>query len=160
MLQPAFMHGIGCLKQYDFVYDILIFPDQLKYTTAFVAAFPDQPFIIDHIAKPGIKNHDIDTWRKDMTALSKYQNVHCKLSGMVTEASWQHWKKDDFKPYIDVIVEAFGLDRILFGSDWPVCLVAGTYEEVVDLVEDYFAAFTKDEQDKVFSANAVRFYKL
>ena len=79
---------------------------------------------------------------------------------MVTEASWQHWKKDDFKPYLDVIVEAFGIDRILFGSDWPVCLVAGTYEEVVGLIEDYFAAFTKDEQEKIFSTNAIRFYKL
>jgi len=160
MLRPAFMHGIGCLKRYDFVYDILIFPDQLKYTAAFVAAFPEQAFIIDHIAKPGIKNHDIDAWKKDITAVAQYQNVYCKLSGMVTEASWQHWKKDDFKPYLDVIVEAFGIDRILFGSDWPVCLVAGTYEEVVGLIEDYFAAFTKDEQDKIFSTNAIRFYKL
>jgi L-fuconolactonase len=160
MLQPAFKRGIGLLKQFGFTYDILIFPDQLEYIPAFVAAFPDQPFVIDHIAKPYIKDKKIEAWKKDMLPISRFENVYCKISGMVTEANWKNWKQEDFKPYLDTVVEAFGIKRIMFGSDWPVCLVAASYAEMMAIVKDYFSAFTQDEQDLFFGANATLFYNL
>ncbi len=160
MLKPAFMNGIRKLKRYGFTYDILIYTDQLKFTKDFVAVFPDQPFVIDHIAKPNIKEHKLDDWKKGITAVAEHQNVYCKISGMVTEAGWFKWKKKDFKPYLDVVVEAFGINRIMFGSDWPVCLVAATYEQVKGIVNDYFLKFSKDEKDAFFGKNAIKFYNL
>jgi L-fuconolactonase len=160
MLQPAFMNGVSLLKKYNYTYDILIFKDQLQYIPKFVSAFPDQPFIIDHIAKPDIKNREIDRWEKDIRQLAPFENLYCKMSGMVTEADWKNWKKEDFKPYLDVVVETFGTDRIMFGSDWPVCLVAASYSEMLGIVEDYFSTFSKDEQENIFGLNAIRFYNL
>lgn len=161
MLQPAFMNGISLLKKYNFTYDILIFKDQLQYIPKFVSVFPDQPFIIDHIAKPDIKKGDIDQWRNDIQQLSRFENLYCKISGMVTEADWKNWKKEDFRSYLDIVVEAFGIDRIMFGSDWPVCLVAAaSYNEMLGIVEDYFSPFSKEEQEKFFGLNAIRFYNL
>jgi L-fuconolactonase len=124
MLRPAFLNGISLLKKYGYTYDILISHDQLKYTADFVARFPDQPFVIDHIAKPNIKQQQIKDWANDIRVVAKFENVHCKVSGMVTEADWKAWKPADFHPYLDVIVEAFGINRIMFGSDWPVCKIA------------------------------------
>lgn len=160
MLTPAFLNGIRHLQQYNFTYDILIFPDQLQYVPEFVSQFPGQPFVIDHIAKPNIKERKIDDWKKDIETVAKFENVYCKISGMVTEADWKNWKKEEFKPYMDVIVDAFGLNRIMFGSDWPVCQVAASYEEVVGILEDYFSSYSKDEQEKVFLTNAREFYTL
>jgi L-fuconolactonase len=160
MLRPAFKRGIAALHAYGFTYDILIFPDQLAFTKKFIEAFSYQPFVIDHIAKPYIKHKKIDDWKTDITAIAKFENVSCKVSGMVTEADWKTWKKEDFRPYLDVVVEAFGMKRLMFGSDWPVCLVAASYSEVVNLVSEYFSTFTKEEQDAVFGGNAARFYNL
>jgi len=160
MLQPAFMNGILLLRKYNFTYDILIFKDQLQYLPKMVSSFPDQRFVIDHIAKPDIKNGEIDQWKKDIQKIARFENVHCKISGMVTEADWKNWKKEDFKPYLDAVVEAFGTDRIMFGSDWPVCLVAASYKEMLDIVEDYFSSFSEEEQEKFFGWNAIRFYNL
>ncbi|HTR28189.1 MAG TPA: amidohydrolase family protein [Puia sp.] len=161
MLKPAFKRGIALLNKFGYTYDILIFPDQLGYTREFVAAFPDQPFIIDHIAKPHIKDRLItEEWKEAIRAVARCPNVYCKISGMVTEADWKHWKPEHFKPYLDTVVEAFGTNRVVFGSDWPVCLVAAAYEQVVAIVEDYFAAFSADERSALFGANAARFYHL
>jgi L-fuconolactonase len=160
MLQPAFMNGISLLKKYNFTYDILIFKDQLQYLPKFVSVFPDQPFVIDHIAKPDIKNKLIDEWKKDISILGQFENLYCKVSGMVTEADWKEWKKEDFQPYLDVVIETFGVNRIMFGSDWPVCLVAASYDEVVGIAEDYFSTFSKEEQERIFGSNAIEFYKL
>ncbi|MEO5888973.1 MAG: amidohydrolase family protein [Ferruginibacter sp.] len=160
MLKPAFMNGIAKLQQFRFTYDILIFPDQLKYATELVAAFPGQKFVLDHIAKPVIKEHEIVDWKRDISALAKYQNCHCKISGMVTEADWKNWKKEDFNPYLDTVVNAFGTDRIMFGSDWPVCLVAASYAKMLAVVTDYFSSFTNNEQEKFFGSNAIEFYNL
>ena len=160
MLRPAFKKGIGELHAFGFTYDILIYPDQLLYTEEFVKLFPYQPFVIDHIAKPHIKDKKIDQWKKEMQVLGKYENVSCKISGMVTEADWKNWKKEDFRPYLDVVLETFGTHRIMFGSDWPVCLVAATYNQVVDLVKDYFSKLSENEQEAFFKRNAERFYKL
>jgi L-fuconolactonase len=160
MLNPNFKRGIAALQQYGFTYDILIFPDQLKFSTEVVSLFPEQNFVIDHIAKPYIKRKEINEWKEDMEAIALHQNVYCKISGMVTEADWKAWKKEDFKPYLDVIVNAFGTNRIMFGSDWPVCLVAASYEEMLGIVSDYFSAFSNAEQEQFFGLNATRFYNL
>ena len=160
MLRPAFKKGIGELHAFGFTYDILIYPDQLSFTEEFVKSFPYQPFVIDHIAKPHIKDKKIDQWKKEIQALGKYENVSCKISGMVTEADWKNWKKEDFRPYLDVVLETFGTHRLMFGSDWPVCLVAATYNQVVDLVKDYFSKLSANEQEAFFKKNAERFYKL
>lgn len=160
MLRPAFRRGISSLHSFGYTYDILIFPDQLKFTEKFVEGFPYQPFVIDHLAKPYIKDKKIDEWKKDMLAIAKYDNVFCKVSGMVTEADWKNWANEDFRPYLDVIVDSFGMNRLMFGSDWPVCLVAASYKKMIDVVREYFSTFTKSEQDAFFGGNAVRFYNL
>lgn len=161
MLKPAFKRGVSLLKKFGYTYDILIFPDQLGYTREFVAAFPDQPFIIDHIAKPHIRDRYItEEWKDAIRAVARYPNVWCKISGMVTEADWKNWKPEHFKPYLDTVVEAFGPKRIVFGSDWPVCLVAAGYEQVVAVVEEYFAGFAAEDRAAFFGGNAVEFYRL
>ena len=160
MLRPAFMRGIEALKEFDYTYDILIFPDQLSYARELVAAFPQQKFVIDHIAKPLIKEKKIDDWKRGMIDIARHENVYCKISGMVTEADWKKWKKSDFSPYLDTVTAAFGIDRIMFGSDWPVCLVAAPYQEMMEIVRDYYALFSKDEQQKIFGKNAIEFYNL
>ena len=161
MLQPDFMRGIGALKQFDYTYDILIYPDQLKHSLELVKKFPDQPFVLDHLGKPNIKDGQIDEWKKDIQNLAALENVYCKVSGMVTEAKWNEWKKNDFTPYMDAIVEAFGTDRLMFGSDWPVCLVAAaSYEEVLEIVNSYFEAFSDSEKEMVFGKTAIKFYNL
>ena len=160
MLRSDFKRGIGKLKQFGYTYDILIFPDQLNHTVEFVHAFPDQPFVLDHLAKPYIKDHKIDEWKKDLKKLASSENVFCKISGMVTEARWQGWTKEDFLPYLEVAVEAFGTSRLMYGSDWPVCLVAASYRQVFNLVQEFFSRFSQEEQDLIFGKNAVRFYNL
>jgi len=160
MLRPAFKRGIGLLNAYNFTYDILILPDQLQYNRELVKSFPDQRFVIDHIAKPDIKNKKINDWEKDMRALASYKNVYCKISGMVTEADWHHWNIKDFFPYLDIIVQTFGTKRIMFGSDWPVCLVAASYEQMMAIVQEYFSSFSENEQNDFFANNAIKFYNL
>lgn len=160
MLQPNFLNGIAALKEFDFTYDILIFPKHLPAAITLVKQFPEQKFVIDHIAKPYIKAGLIDDWKKDMNAIAQYKNVYCKISGMVTEADYQHWKLSDFKPYLDAVVNAFGTNRIMFGSDWPVCLVAASYTKMMDIVKDYFSSFSGTEQNDFFGNNASAFYNL
>lgn len=160
MLQPDFKNGIAALQSFNFTYDILIYPDQLPYAKQLAALFPEQKFVVDHLAKPYIKFKKIEQWKNDLKAIAQHQNVYCKLSGMTTEADWQQWQNEDLKPYIDVAVEAFGANRILFGSDWPVCLLAAGYKETVGIAQHYFSSFSRDEQNKVFGQNAVDFYNL
>lgn len=160
MLKSAFMHGLSKLAKYGFTYDILIFADQLRYIPEFALAFPNQKFVLDHIAKPDIKNAEIDQWKKQINEVAKHQNVWCKISGMVTEADWKNWKQQDFVPYLDAIVEAFGTRRIMYGSDWPVCLLAASYENVLGIVEQYFAGFSESERQLFFGGNAIQFYNL
>lgn len=160
MLLPKFMNGIARLQQFGYTYDILIFTDQLQYLPKFLSVFPKQKFVLDHIAKPPIKDGQIDSWKKDIQAVAQYHNLYCKISGMVTEADWQNWKPADFKPYLDVVVEAFGINKIMYGSDWPVCLVAGGYEKMKKSMDGYFSSFSKDEQDLFFGVNASNFYNI
>jgi len=160
MLNADFKRGIAKLKQFGYTYDILVYTDQIAYANEFAAAFPGQPFVIDHIAKPKIKEKDIAGWEKDMRAIAKNENVLCKVSGMVTEADWKNWKQEDFTPYLDVVFEAFGADRVMYGSDWPVCRVAATYGEMLGIAQAYVAKLSTDEQSKFWGGNAVKFYSL
>lgn len=160
MLRPKFKAGISALGLFDFTYDILIFHDQLDQAIQLVKLFPDQKFVLDHIAKPDIKSGEFVTWQTNIKKLALHQNVFCKISGMVTEAEWKTWKPTDFKVYLDTVVKAFGTERLMYGSDWPVCLVAATYEEQLGIVSDYFAGFSTLEKKKIMGGNASKFYKI
>ena len=160
MFGKDFRNGISALKQFDFTYDILIFHRQLPAAIDLVKSFPEQAFVIDHIAKPDIKSGDIASWKKGIEEIAKFENVSCKISGMVTEADWNSWKPSDLKPYLDVIFENFSADKLMFGSDWPVCNVASNYTEVVKTLEDYITLFSIEDQNKIWYENAKSFYKL
>lgn len=160
MLRDDFLNGVSRLEKFNLTYDILIFPRHIKYAVEFVNRFPNQPFIVDHIAKPFIKKGQIEPWRSDMQELAVAENVYCKLSGMVTEASWDGWKKQDFLPYMEAVLDMFGPGRVMFGSDWPVCTVAAEYEQVLEIVDDFAASLTPQEQSGIMGLNAVDFYNL
>jgi len=160
MLNPQFMKGIAALKNYDLAYDILVFPDQLGYTNQFIKNISGVRFVIDHIAKPDIKNQNIDKWEHSMRLIAQHENAWCKISGMITEADWKNWQYDDFVPYLDIVFEAFGANRVMFGSDWPVCNVAGGYDKMIGIVEQYTAKLSADEQCRFWGLNAIEFYKL
>ncbi len=160
MLTPGFRRGLAALEPLGFTYDLLILPDQLAYAQQLVAAFPNQPFVLDHLAKPPIESGEITAWTQGIRALAAHDNVWCKVSGLVTEAAWQTWQPTDFRPYLDVVFEAFGPGRVMFGSDWPVCNVAGGYHAVVSLARAYLAGFSASEQAQFWGENAADFYKL
>jgi len=160
LLGKDFVYGISVLSKYNLAYDILIFPKHLKVAYEFVSRFPSQKFVLDHIAKPDIKNKALSPWKEDIKRLALHKNVYCKLSGMVTEANWQYWEKEDFIPYLDVVFEAFGPDRLMIGSDWPVCTLAGGYGEVMGIVETYLNPMDEMTRNKVLGENAIGFYNL
>lgn len=160
MLRTDFLTGIAALREYGLTYDILIFPKQLPAAIELVRKFPEQPFVLDHIAKPVIREGLIEPWSVQIKELAKSPNVHCKISGMVTEARWNDWKPSDFRPYLDVVWNAFGEDRLMFGSDWPVCLLSGDYAQVSSIVTDYLAQFPETTREEVLGGNAIRFYNL
>lgn len=160
MQNPKFVRGVQQLSNHNFTYDILIYPTMLKDAKHLVKSCPDTQFVIDHLAKPYIKEQKISQWGNYMQKLGELPNVYCKISGMVTEADWENWKKEDFYIYLDIVLNSFGIDRLMYGSDWPVCLVAAEYEEQLDIIKTYFGELTLSEQDKIFGENAVRFYGL
>jgi len=160
MFGEAFRNGIQALKPFDYTYDILIFERQLPAAISLVKDFPNQRFVIDHIAKPDIKSGSIDSWKKGIEEIAKHDNIWCKISGMVTEADWKNWKPEDLKPYLDVIFENFSTDKVMYGSDWPVLNVASDYNEVVKTLEDYIAGFSIEDQNKIWFENAILFYNL
>lgn len=160
MLKPAFQNGIAALGGLGFTYDLLIFPDQLGFAEKLIAGFPNQSFVLDHIAKPDIKNGNIGEWGKQVRSLAKHEQVYCKVSGLVTEADWKTWTNADFKPYLDIVFEAFGPKRLMYGSDWPVCLLAADYGQVLNLMEQYIADLSQTEQTLFWGENAVNFYNL
>ncbi|MFD0990015.1 amidohydrolase family protein [Mariniflexile jejuense] len=160
LLRPNFLRGVSLLEKHNYTYDILIFPHQLGATLEFVKRFPNQKFIIDHIAKPYIKDSFYDGWAVLMKEIAKQENVFCKLSGMITEADYNHWKPEQIHPYMNLVLEAFGSNRLLFGSDWPVCLVAGNYSKVKELVVNFISKLSANEQQNIMGANAIKFYNL
>ena len=160
VLGADFVRGLRQLRPYGLTYDLLIYPQQLPAAVQLVAMLPEQPFVLDHLAKPRIKTGAIQEWRRDVEALAQHGNVCCKVSGMVTEAEWRGWKPADFTPYLDVVLQAFGPERLMFGSDWPVCLLAGEYAEVVGIVADFFGRLSAAEQQFIWGGTATRFYGL
>jgi len=160
LLREEFGRGIALLEEFDLAYDILIYTKHLPVTAEFVEQFPRQRFVLDHLAKPPIKNREIDEWARGIRRLAAFPNVFCKLSGLVTEADWQHWTPEDIHPYLDVAFEAFGSARLMVGSDWPVCLVAGTYRRVMNVVSKYLERHSSETQDAVLGGNARQFWRL
>jgi L-fuconolactonase len=148
------------LPGFGLTYDLLLYPPQLPAAVELAALLPEQPFVLDHLAKPLIKTGEIQPWRRDIEALAKHGNVCCKVSGMVTEAAWRGWKAADFMPYLDVVLEAFSPGRLMFGSDWPVCLLAGEYSDVVGIVSDFVSRLSTTEQALLWGGAATRFYGL
>jgi L-fuconolactonase len=153
-----FRNGIRCLGKHDFTFDILIFPQHLPEALSFVKAFPNQKFVIDHLAKPHIKAGSMKEWRPFMQEMAQCDNVWVKLSGMVTEADWKAWKQEDMRPYLDVLLEHFGPSRLMYGSDWPVCLLAADYQRQMAVVVDYISSLSEPEQALIMGNNAREFY--
>jgi len=160
LLRDDFQRGVAALKAFNYTYDLLVYHYQLHPATQFVAQFPDQKIVIDHCAKPDIKNKEINEWAKYMREIAAHPNVCCKLSGLFTEAAWKEWSAGEFYPYLDVVFEAFGVDRLMFGSDWPVILVSGMYVQWKSLLEKYMENYSEEDRAKVFGLNAVNFYNL
>lgn len=160
LARPEVIKGIEHLGKHGFTYDILIKPPQLNAALTLVHALPDQPFVIDHIAKPYIAAGEIDAWKAGMQQIAKNKNVFCKISGMVTEADWRTWNYEQLQPYLDTVLEIFGPDRLMFGSDWPVCLVASSYTQWVQTVDCFVSTLSVTEQEAIWHNNATRFYHL
>jgi L-fuconolactonase len=160
LLKPEFARGLARLQEFRLAYDLLLFPKHLPSAVRLVQQMPRQRFVLDHIAKPMIRAGMMQPWRNDIRELAAHPHVMCKISGLVTEAQLKGWKKEDFRPYLDVVFEAFGEDRLMFGSDWPVCLLAGSYEDVHGLAADYFSQFPAEAQRKLFGENAAAFYRV
>src|SRR4051812_20585988 len=160
MLRPEFIRGISKLRSFQLAYDLLVFPRQLPAALELVQRFPEQRFVLDHIAKPGIKAGVLNPWKDHIEQLAGFPNVWCKVSGMVTEADHEHWKPMDFQPYLDIVFEAFRPERLIFGSDWPVCLFAGSYRQVFELVQGYTQEFSAASRHCFFTENAVEAYRL
>lgn len=160
MLREDFLEGIASLAEFTFTYDILIYPKQLPAAIELVNRFPEQRFVVDHMAKPLIRSRTMEPWAEQMRAIARNKNVYCKVSGLITEADWQNWQEKDLRPYLDVGFEAFGPDRLMFGSDWPVCLLAGDYDRVRAVVMNYIRDLPLSQQENVFGLNAVQFYGL
>jgi L-fuconolactonase len=158
MARDDLRRGIAALAEFGLTYDILIYAPQLGAAVDLTVAFPDQPFVLDHIGKPDIRSGAFDAWARGIAALSRQRNVWCKLSGMVTEADWSAWSPEDFAPYIDTIFDWFGPERTMVGSDWPVCTLAGAYEDVMAVAMDRIARLAPDDRAAVLGDNAARFY--
>jgi L-fuconolactonase len=160
ILNRDFCRGVSTLGRFGLTYDILVFPRHLPYVVKFLSKFPDQPFVIDHMAKPAIKAGEIMQWRKHLKEVAGFQNVYCKLSGMVTEAEPHNWAADDFKPYIDAAIECFGTGRVMFGSDWPVCNLSASYKQGCSILEENTSGLSGSEKDRLWGLNAKEFYNL
>ncbi len=160
MLRPDFRRGISQLREFDLTYDLLLFPQHLKVAVKLVEEFPEQPFVLDHIAKPKIAQGLYSPWQEDLHQLAKFRNVSCKLSGMVTEAKWKQWRPEDFHRYLDIVSGAFGWSRLMIGSDWPVCTLSGEYEPVMKIVMDYVQKFPAEAQAAILGENCACFYRI
>jgi len=160
MLREDFNLGIAKLKAYNLSYDILIFERHLPQTCMFVDKHPEQVFILDHIAKPLIKKNVLFPWREQIRELAKREHVYCKISGLITEADINKWTEKQLIPYLDIVLEAFGAERLLFGSDWPVCLLGCNYTDWFQLVQRFLEPLSENEKKKIMGLNAIRVYKL
>ncbi len=160
MLRKDFNRGISSLSAFNLVYEILVFEHQLPQVIKFVDRHPHQIFVLDHIAKPRIKENMISPWKGNLTKLALRNNVYCKISGLVTEADPDQWDKQQLIPYLEAVLESFGSQRLMFGSDWPVCLLASEYKLWLDIVTAFIAFLSQEEQSLILGRNAVEVYHL
>jgi L-fuconolactonase len=160
MLGEHFRRGIASLREFGLPYDLLLFPRHLPVAVRLVEEFPDQVFVLDHIAKPAIREGQISPWQEDLKALARHPRVYCKLSGMVTEAAWKAWNADDFRPYLDTVINAFGVDRVMIGSDWPVCTLSGDYAPTMRIVGDYVERFPQAVRERILGGTCADVYRL
>jgi Predicted metal-dependent hydrolase of the TIM-barrel fold len=160
LLREDFMNGIASLEKYGLTYDLLLFPKHLPYAAELAEKFPNQPFVLDHIAKPDIAGKGFHPWAQDLAQLAAHPNVYCKLSGIVTEAVWGKWTEEDFTVYLDTVTSCFGIDRVMIGSDWPVCTLSGTYEQTMNIVKHYVEALPNEERSLVLGGNCAKFYRI
>ena len=160
MFRPAFLQGLELLQNYSLTYDLLLFPKHLKGATELVGLLPDQTFILDHISKPPVSSGILQPWKDDLEALASRSNVWCKISGMVTEADHNRWRYEEFVPYLDTVLNAFGRDRIMLGSDWPVCRLAGEYKEIMDIPLRFIEDLKEDDKIRIYRQNAIECYQL
>jgi len=161
IIGEEFVRGVKLIGLRDYTYDILIFEKQLPATVEFVNKLPEQRLVIDHIAKPDVKTGMSNRWKEAMIELGNYDHVHCKLSGMITEADWKTWKPDDLMPYIEVVFKAFGPERLMVGSDWPVCLAAAdSHADTINVVERFTKGMSEEDMTAIYGGNACSFYNL
>lgn len=160
MLLPEFRRGIGALAEFGLTYDLLVRPPHLPVALKLVQEFPNQPFVVDHIAKPLIQDRALEPWQAGLRRLAQCRNVYCKLSGMVTETAWRAWRPEDFAAYLDIVLDAFGDNRVMIGSDWPVCTLSGDYLPVMQIVMNYIDRLPRESQEKVLGGNCARFYRV
>ncbi len=160
ILREDFQGGIGKLQAFGLVYDLLLFPKHLQKAARLVEAFPEQRFVLDHLGKPPIKSGEIDFWQTELEQLALLPNVYCKLSGMVTEADLVSWKREDFIPYMAVILNSFSPLRVMLGSDWPVCNLGGEYSEVMGISKDFIRELSLADQKLIQYQNAINCYQL
>ena len=164
LLGEEFVAGLKQLRPHGLTYDLLLYPPQLPAAVELVASLPEQPFVLDHLAKPRVKTWaklaDRHSWQRDIEALARHENVCCKLSGLVTEAAWRQWRPADFAAYLDIALATFGPERLMFGSDWPVCLLAADYAEVAGIVRDFCDTLSAADQTAIWGGTATRFYDL
>ncbi len=158
LLREDVVRGIAALHSFGYPYDVLVYPRQLPAAVELMRRLPEQKFVIDHIAKPDLRRGVLEPWASQIRSVAKYPHVYCKVSGLVTEANWQNWSREDFRPFLDVVWEAFGAKRLMFGSDWPVCLLASDYPRVKELIDNYVQQFTSAERAQIFGETAARFY--
>lgn len=160
IVRPEVVRGLKVLQKHQVPFDLLFYVQHLRHAPTLAEMLPELPMVIDHLSKPRIKAQEIKSWQSDLMNAAKSPNVFCKLSGMVTEADWQNWKPQDLKPYVETALEAFGAERCMFGSDWPVCELAGTYRQVFDALTDVLGPITLTERENIFCNTAKRFYRL
>jgi len=158
LFRPDVRRGIKQLRAFNLTYDLLIFPRQLPAAITLVETMTEQPFVLDHLAKPAIRDKQLEPWKTQIERLAQWQNVSCKLSGMVTEAVHGKWQAQEFHRYLDVVISAFGTHRVMIGSDWPVCTLSGDYSSVLGIVTDYIKQFSTEEQMAILGGNCARFY--
>jgi L-fuconolactonase len=160
LLDEKFKRGISLLSKYQFTYDLLVRTGHLPAAIQLVNEFPHQRFVVDHLAKPAIRLNQLADWKEGLETIAQYPNVYCKVSGFCTEADWQSWQAEDITPYLDVVFKLFGANRVMFGSDWPVCLLAGGYQKTVQVLETYLERFPLPDQQKFWTINAKTFYRI
>ncbi|HEV8428438.1 MAG TPA: amidohydrolase family protein [Pyrinomonadaceae bacterium] len=160
LVQPAVLAGLKQLSARGLSYDLLVHTRHLKHVPRIAESCPDLAFVIDHLAKPPIARNEINEWSQALQPLARYTNINCKLSGLVTEANWQSWQADHLRPFIDLALEYFGPDRMMFGSDYPVCLLAASYDRVLDSFQEILKDLSDADRDKIFSKNAAKFYRV